>query len=183
MLNLNLEKAVGSRIQKNNQGFTLVELIITIVLSGIAIAMFAGIYTSTQVKSVSPIMQVKAAELAQAYLEEISLKRFDEQSPIGNRFRCDENPAISCSNTLASESGETRARFDDVDDYNNLNESPPRDALGNIRNGFNSFSASVTVSYAGADQGFSARDLKRIEVTITSAEDDLFVFSMYKGNF
>ncbi len=166
----------------NNRGFTLVELIITIILSGIAMVMFAGIYASTQVNSVSPIMQVKAAELAQAYLEEISLKRFDEQSPVGNQYRCDENPAIPCSNTLASD-GETRDRFDDVDDYNNLNELPPRDALGNIRNGFNGFSASVVVSYAGTDQGFGARDLKRIEVTITSPEDDLFVFSLYKGNF
>lgn len=169
--------------KRTNQGFTLVELIITVVLSGIAMVMFVGIYASTQVKSVSPIMQVKAAELAQAYLEEISLKRFDERSPVGNRFRCDENPAILCSNTLASEAGETRPRFDDVDDYNNLNESPPQDALGNIRNGFNNFSASVAVSYAGTDQGFAARDLKRIEVTITSSEGDLFVFSIYKGNF
>jgi len=167
---------------KTNQGFTLVELIITVVLSGIAVVMFAGIYTSTQVRSVSPVMQVKAAELAQAYLEEISLKRFDEQSPVGNQFRCDEDPAIACSGTLINE-GESRALFDDVDDYNGLNESPPRDALNNIRNGFNGFEVNVSVNYAGGDQGFSARDLKRIEVAVTSPEGDLFVFSVYKGNF
>ncbi len=164
-------------------GFTLVELVITIIITSIAMVMFAGIYTSTQVNSVSPVIQVKAAELAQAYLEEISLKRFDENSPIGNQFGCDQASQPICSNTLASEPGETRAIFDDVDDYNNLNESPPRDALGNIRNGFDNFSANVSVSYAGADQGFTARDLKRIQITVTSPDNGQFVFSVYKGNF
>ncbi len=167
---------------KPNLGFTLVELIITVVLSGIAMVMFVGIYASTQVKSVSPVIQVKAAELAQAYLEEISLKRFDENSPIGNQFRCDQPSQPICSNSLTSE-GETRNRFDDVDDYNALNESPPRDTLDNIRNGFNGFDVNISVNYAGGDQGFNPRDLKRIQVTVTSPEDDQFIFSMYKGNF
>lgn len=168
---------------KENNGFTLVELIITIVLSGIAMVMFASIYVSTQVKSVSPVLQVKAAELAQAYLEEISLKRFDENSPIGNQFRCDQVSQPICTNTFGAEAGETRARYDDVDDYHGLNQTPPRDALDNVRNGFAGFSVNVSVNYAGADQGFSARNLKRAEITITSPEDDQFTFSLYKGNF
>ena len=164
-------------------GFTLVELVITIIITSIALVMFAGIYTSIQSNSVSPVLQVKAAELAQAYLEEISLKRFDENSPIGNQFRCDQATQPVCSNTLINEEGGTRALFDDVDDYNGLNESPPRDALGNIRNGFDNYSVNVSVSYAGADQGFTVRDLKRIEVTVSSPDNSQFVFSLYKGNF
>jgi len=168
---------------KKISAFTLVELVITIVLTGIAVVMFSGIYASTQLKSISPVFQVKAAELAQSYLEEISLRRFDENSPIGNQLRCDQATQPPCSNTLGSDTGEIRINFDDVDDYNNLNESPPKDALGNNRSGFNNFSLSVSVSYAGTDHGFSQRDLKKIIVTITSPENDQFVFSVYKGNF
>jgi len=175
--------AFAANQYKTNKGFTLVELIITIILTGLAMVMFSGIYASTQLKSISPVTQVKAAELAQSYLEEISLRRFDENSPIGNRLRCDQVSQPTCSNTLGSEVSELRVNFDDVDDYNNLNESPPKDTLGNVRSGFNGFSTSISVSYAGSDQGFSTRDLKKIQVTITSPENDLFVFSMYKGNF
>jgi len=168
---------------KKNNGFTLVELIITVVLTGVVITMFSSLYVSIQIKSVSPVFQIKAAELAQAYLEEISLKRFDENSPIGNQLRCDQASQPICSNVLGAEAGESRANFDDVDDYNNLTESPPKDALGNTRSGFSNYSSNISVSYAGTDQGFSMRNIKKIQVTVISPENDQFIFSVYKGNF
>jgi len=164
-------------------GFTLVELVITIVLTGIVILMFFGVYTSAQLKSVSPVFQVKSAELAQGILEEISLKRFDENSPLGNSLRCDQPSQPICSNTLGIDVGESRSSFDDVDDYNGLIESPPKDALGNIKSEFTNFNLNVEVIYAGTDHGFSQRELKKIQVTVVSPENDQFVFSVYKGNF
>lgn len=163
-------------------GYSLIELIVTIVLTTIVMVLFYNIFGQSQLGSVSPVMQVKAAQLAQGYLEEISLKRFDENSPAGNGQRCNSPSAPACSGSLTSDS-ETRAQFDDIDDYNGLTDAPPQDALGNARTGFNGFSVSITVTYAGGDFGFAAQDLKRIQLTVTSPEGDQFVFTNYKGNF
>jgi MSHA pilin protein MshD len=164
-------------------GFTLVELIITILLTSIATLMFANIYSTTQVQSASPIIQIKAVELGQAYLEEIALKKFDENSPIGNTLPCDFTGQLVCSNTLGVDTGEVRSTYDDIDDYHNLVDSPPQDATGNSRSGFSNFSVSISVNYAGTNQGFNNRLIKLIQVTVTTPQNTSFLFSTYKGNF
>jgi MSHA pilin protein MshD len=163
-------------------GYSLVELIITILLSSIALIIFFNFFASNQKKSVAPVFQIKATKLAQAYLEEIQLKRYDENSPAGNSLRCNSPTASACSTTLTSD-GESRSGFDDVDDYNGLNDSPPQDVLGNNRADFNRFSVSVAVSYAGTDLGLALQDMKRIQVTVTAPDNSQYVFSQYKGNF
>ncbi len=165
-----------------NRGYSLIELVITIALSSIVIVLFYSYMSQQQLRSVSPVIQVKAAQLAQAYLEEISLKRFDENSPAGNAQRCNSPAAPACSGALGAE-GESRAFYDDIDDYNGLADSPPRDALDNVRTGFTGFSVSASVTYAGGDFGFAAQDIKRVELTVTTPEGSPFVFSQYKGNF
>ena len=165
-----------------NHGYSLIELVITITLTSIVIVLFYSYMSQQQLRSASPVIQVKAAQLAQAYLEEISLKRFDENSPAGNAQRCNSPSAPACSGALGAD-GETRALFDDIDDYNGLNDSPPRDALDNVRTGFTGFSVTTSVTYAGGDFGFAAQDMKRIELTVTTPEGSSFVFSQYKGNF
>lgn len=166
------------------EAYSLIELIITIVLSSIVLVIFYSIFAPNQRASVSPVMQVKAAELGQAYLEEISLKRYDENSPAGNALRCNAATAPVCSATLGPNS-ETRIQFDDIDDYHGLNEMPPRDAFGTIRSGFSGFRVQVAVTYAGADFSLATQDLKKIVVTVTlpQAVGGQFVFSQYKGNF
>jgi len=166
---------------KNINGYSLIELIITIVITSIVMVIFFSIFAPNQRNSVSPLFQVKATELGQAYLEEISLKRFDESSPIGNGLRCDENPSIACG--IISTEEANRNLYDDVDDYNNLSDKPPKDAFENVRPGFNNFTVNVSVSYAGSDFGLSNSQLKKIQVTVISPEDDEIIFTQYKGNF
>ncbi|MGX5172400.1 hypothetical protein ACUR5C_00065 [Aliikangiella sp. IMCC44653] len=163
-------------------GYSLIELIITITLTTLVMVLFYTVFSQSQARSVTPVMQIKAAQLAQAYLEEISLRRFDENSPAGNGQRCNSPGQPSCSATLGSD-GETRDQFDDIDDYNGLSDSPPRDALNNPRSGFNNYQTSVNVSYAGGDFGLAAQDLKKIEISITTPTGQSFVFSDYRSNF
>ncbi|TQV88543.1 type IV pilus modification PilV family protein [Aliikangiella coralliicola] len=167
----------------NQRGYSLIELIITIALTGIAVIIFFSVFAVTQRQSVEPVFQVKSAELGQAYLEEIGLKRYDENSPTGNALRCDAPSAPACSGALGAEGGETRVLFDDIDDYHNLSDSPPQDALGNNRTGFNSFTVNVSVTYAGTDFGLTAQALKRIQVTVIAPDTSRYVFSQYRGNF
>lgn len=174
-----------NRIVNNSSstsGYSLIELVVTIALTSLVVVVFLSFFSSIQLQSTEPVFQVKAAELGQAYLEEISLKKYDHNSPNGNGNRCnDSGPA--CSATLTSEGGETRITYNDVDDYHNLSDSPPQDALGNVRSGFNNFSVDIQVSYAGADLGLAAQDLKRIEVIVTTPDGTQFPFSQYRGNF
>jgi len=162
-------------------GYSLIELIITIVVTSIVIIIFYSIFAPNQRNSVSPVIQVKAAQLGQAYLEEIMHKRFDENSPIGNAVRCNQDPSLLCGAITTEEAN--RRLFDDVDDYNGLSDKPAKDALGNDRVGFANFEVNVFVDYAGGDFGLSAQDLKMVRVTVTTPLGETFVFSQYKGNF
>lgn len=168
--------------KKLQLGYSLIELVITITLTSIVMVIFFTVFSQNQKNSATPVMQVKAAQLAQAYMEEISLKRFDENSPSGNNLRCGETSAPACSVALGPES-ESRNQFDDIDDYNGLSDFPPVDALNNVRAGFDNFGVTVNVAYAGTDFGLPNQNLKRITVTVTVSNNDTFVFTQYKGNF
>jgi len=168
---------------KKVDGYSLIELIITIVVTSIVIVIFYSVFAPNQKNSVSSVIQVKAAELGQAYLEEIILKRFDENSPIGNAVPCNQNLAAPCGGISNEEGIANRALFDDVDDYHGVSDQPAKDALGNDRVGFANFKVDVTVSYAGGDFGLAVQDLKKVQVTVTTPLGETFIFSQYKGNF
>lgn len=168
---------------KKHHGYSLIELIVTIVVTSIVIIIFYSIFAPNQKNSVTSVIQTKAAELGQAYLEEITLKRFDENSPAGNAFRCNQSPSLLCGAIATEEGAANRALFDDVDDYDGLDDQPAKDAFGNDRAGFNSYRVTVAVTYAGGDFGLASQDLKRITVTVFTPEGNSMVFSRYKGNF
>lgn len=167
-------------------GFTLVELIVTILVTAIALtALGVGLLTASR-NSADPIISMRAAALAQAYIDEIQSKRFDENSGNGGVTRCGETGQPACSVTLGSDAGETRASYDDVDDYHGLDESPPQNVLGSNPAQYDGFRVRVSVSYGGgelASFGTSITDLKRITVTVTTPVGADFVFATYRGNF
>ena len=81
-------------------GFTLIELIMAIVIIALALAGILVVMNKTTATSADPMRVTQAHGVAQAYLEEILLQPYVD--PDG------------------SDAGETRATFDDVDDYNAL---------------------------------------------------------------
>lgn len=169
------------------RGFTLIELIITIVVTAIAFtALGIGLVAAVR-DSVDPVVSMRAATLAQAYLDEIVGKQFDENGGAGGVTRCDEAGQPACSNSFGPDGGETRANYDDVDDYHGLDETPPRNVLGQIESQYDGFRVQVSVAYAGND--FSAsfgtpnRSVKRVTVTVSTPVSGSFVFASYRGNF
>ncbi len=169
-----------------SQGFTLIELIVAMVALAIVLAALATLVYPTMKRNPESVIQIRAVELGQAYLDEILTKRYDENSQQGGVPPCSTaNPAYpNCSAVLGPEEG-SRANYDDVDDFSGLDESPPRDAQGNVRNGYNNYRVQVSVSYAGDElPGVgTAEDAKRIRVTISSPLGDQFVFAAYRHNF
>ncbi|NQD37291.1 type II secretion system protein [Permianibacter sp. IMCC34836] len=175
------------RLGKTSTGFSLIELIVTIVVTAIALtALGVGLLTASR-NSADPIVSMRAATLAQAYLDEILSKRFDENNASGGVTRCGETGQPACTVTLGAEAGETRANYDDVDDYHGLNESPPINALGTAQSNYDGFRVQISVGYAGSDfnAGFGLLQpaLKKITVTVTAPIGGSFVFAAYRGNF
>ena len=64
-------------------GATLVELVITIVIIGIAVAGVVGAFSTMAGRSADPLWQSKSVALAQIYADEIIGRKFDEAAGNG----------------------------------------------------------------------------------------------------
>jgi len=179
---------------KASSGFTLIEIIITIVFVSIAMVGVLSAYTHAMKTSADPLQQIRAIELGQAYIDEIINKKFDENSAQGGIPRCGSSDPGSVVCTTSGNFGpdvnpvttvlETRALFNDVDDYNAIDETPPKDPLGVNRVGYDNYRAQISVTHAGTDlSGLNNVDTKRIDITITTPKGDSFGFSAYRVNF
>lgn len=175
-------------------GFTLIELVIGMLVFAIAMTFFVGMIVPQATRSIDPIFQVRATELGQSLLNEISSKSFDEQSSRNNGERCGEasTPACTAPGALGPDS-ENRGAYDDVDDFNGLDErdgnilSATGSTIGiNGRNLYQGFRATVFVYYDGDLNGANDNAIgvaKLITVTITTPNKENIVFSTYRYNF
>lgn len=186
------------------RGITLVELVISIAILAIALVGVTQLLSGGLGRSADTMLESRMVALAQAYLDEILGKRFDENTRDSGVPPCRNSAGSTrlCSAVLGPESGETRATYDDVDDFDGLDEgagaldSSLRDALGNARAGFDNFRVSVSVRYIAVGAGESeadltvanelddAQDAKLITVSVSRRSlRDSVQFSAYKSNF
>jgi MSHA pilin protein MshD len=101
---------------RHQRGFSLVEIIIGMVITAIALTSLTALLYPQFARGVDPIFQIRAAELGQALAEEILGKAFDASTPVGGNPPC--NPCSAIAGTAADADGQARTTFDDVDDYN-----------------------------------------------------------------
>ena len=194
-----LSRALYQHCQK---GFTLIETIVGIVVLAISFSVLTSFIYPIAEQSADQLHQVKAAELAQSMLNEIQNKAFDQNSDMaGGRIRCGETGAPDCSTTMEPDTvlgtTETRATFNDVDDYNDL-EYGSVYGKGGIQNSqgipldlYVGYSMRITVcndaNYSGPDcdgaLDANTSTAKLIIVTITTPTDFAMQFSTYKANF
>lgn len=106
-------------------GFTLIEVITTIVVISVAATAILSVFSGTVRSSANPMIQQQAISIAEAYMEEIRLKSFND--PDG------------------TEAGETRSTYDDVDDYNGLSDAGARDQNGNAIASLSDYTVTVSV--------------------------------------
>lgn len=165
--------AVAPRPERGQRGTTLVELVITIVILGVVVAGVVGTLTFSLQHSADPMWQARTLGLAQLYLDEILAQRYDEDTPMGGV------PPYTGACRIGPD-GESRASFDDVDDYDGIDDQPPQLLLGSADD-YAAFRVRVSVTCAAQEVGGS--DLKRITVEITSPVGDVQTYSVYRGNF
>ena len=190
---LKLKQMANNQV-RGQRGFTLIEIIVGIVTLGISVVLLSVIIFPQAQRSAEPILQSRAATLGQALLDEIMSKPFDENSDrSGGAERCGEIGASPCTLEVSfgpEDAAETRDRFNDVDDYNGLNDtvSPLEDALGEeIAARYSGFGYAINVCYSdnsGECLNTGATSLfKRVEVTVTTPIGQDFQFSAIRGNY
>lgn len=211
-----------SSLYQKKGGFTLIELIITIIIMSFA-ALIITPYLTAITHHPDPVLREQAIALGQAMMDEILAKKWDENSPNGGGPICTfESPnsgmrtsfTVTCtfspaSGTVASTIGtidagealgaDQRAQWDDVDDYDGVNEpgGPGNtfyDQTGNALVGpFANFTRSVRVDYINSDANpitatdptgtATPTDSKRIVVTVTSPLGETFELVAIACNF
>jgi len=126
-------------------GLTLVELIVAIVVVGIAIAAVLGGLSAFAARSAESMIRGEAVSIGAAYLEEILSKSFTA------------NPVEA-----------SRCNYDDVSDYDGIRDSGVRDQCGSpvAQPGFAEFTIAVSVAPV-AMGSVPAGEAKQIDVTVT----------------
>ncbi|MEQ1635756.1 MAG: type II secretion system protein [Methylococcales bacterium] len=122
-------------------GITLIELIVALVIIAIALTGVLSVMNLTASHSADPLVQQQAINVAQAYLEEVLLQGYSD--PDGTN------------------AGETRATFDNVDDYHNLTNVGAQDQNGAAIPTLSNYTVNVSV----AAQTISGLSAKQVSVT------------------
>lgn len=178
------------RSYRSQQGFTLIELIAGIVVLTISLAIVSTLIAPAEEKSADNVLQIKASELAQSLMNDITSRAFDDKSDMsGGLVRCGE-PADGSNDCTAEvdfgpeadEDATDRNTFDDVDDFDGFSDLV-NSTNGNLDGGYDQFIIRVSVVYAGEDLGAAHNLAKRITVGVTTPLETEIEFTSHKANF
>lgn len=147
-------------------GMTLVELVISIVIIGIAAAALYSAMAAIGGRSSDPLLRQQSLAIAEAYLEEILLQPFLDPASGG---QCPSPPAA-------------RAAFDNVCDYAGLDDAGARDARGQAIAALANYRVQVRVT-PQAWNGLAASDALAIEVTVTDPTGQQLLLSGYRARY
>lgn len=158
---------------KKINGFTLIEILITLVILGIFMLSISSYLIITYRVTNRNKNNVIAISLANGLMEEILSRRWDERYDTG-------------SLTLGIDIGELitdKTTFDDIDDFNLYEESPPQDPLGNDLTAFGQFRLNVDVSYltTAFDTTLVPTVRKQINIFIRKNDKILYNISSLKS--
>ena len=150
------------------RGMTLIELVMTIVILGIAAAALFSAMAAITGRSADPMLRQQSLAIAEAYLEEITLQAFPAST--------------TCA---ASNNGAGRSSFDDVCDYNGLTYAgaqpfAPRSALSIAPlAGLEAYQVKVDVR----SQALNGVAAMRVTVTVTDIIGQALTLDGYRANY
>ncbi len=162
------------RSKSRTKGFSLIELIVFIVVVSIALVALLGVMNQFIAGNVDPVVQARALECAQAKMDQIWGRKFDNNSPSGGVPPCGSREAFgTIYSTCTGISPESS--FNDIGDYHNTTDTSWADC-----------SIDVTVTDAGQELGLTVAEdaqVRRITVTVNSSGGGQMVLSAYRANF
>lgn len=144
---------------KSHSGFTLIELIVSIVIISVAVGGIMLVFVVALTYSADPQQQQQALAIGEAYLDEILARAYAD--PDGSNL------------------GETRATFDNVGDYHGLNQAPT-DQNGNLIAGLGDYVVQVSISDTTLGPAGETVNARRIDVRVTGGVRVDTTVSAYK---
>lgn len=150
---------------KRQAGMTLIELVISIVIIGIAAAALYSAMAAISGRSADPLLRQQSLSIAEAYLEEILLQPFLDSSGAV----CPAPPA-------------SRASFDNVCDYAGLNDNGARDARGQAIAALANYRVQVAVTPQALDN-LAANDALLVRVTVTDPAGQQLQLDGYRARY
>jgi MSHA pilin protein MshD len=160
---------------KSVQGMSLVEMILTIVIISVAMVASLRSFSVLSGRSSDVMVQTRALDLAQLYLDEIMSHRFDEDTGVYG------TPTFTGACRITDD-GENRDDYDDVDDFAEISNEAPALIDSSLAADYAGFTVSVDVA-CDDSIGVNTDGAKLVTVTITDPIGNDSVFSVYKGNY
>lgn len=180
----------GPALLQRQTGVSFVELIMFIVIVGVGIAGILTVLNLTAQKSTDPQIRKQMLAAAESILDEVLLKPFTYCDPDDSNAAT-ATSAANCTGgaggandesrlPLGKETGETRATYDNVSDYNGENISPVSDVNGAALADLAGYSAAVGVEEQQLEGSIPAVASLRVTVTVTGPGGDSISLTGYR---
>ncbi|KEK27080.1 type IV pilus modification PilV family protein [Shewanella xiamenensis] len=164
---------------KSQQGFTLIELVVGMLVIAIAIVMLSSMLFPQADRAAKTLHRVKSAELAHSVMNEIWGKRYDQNTNAnGGVPACGSPLGSSCSANLGPEAGEGRNDFNDVDDYHGLTQHATMlNSSQTYAEAYPNYQLSVTVAFGPAS------NTKLVTINVTTPDNEVITYNLVRSNY
>ena len=165
-----------------SRGVSLVELIVFIVIVGIAMAGLFAAFNTITAASADPQVRKQVLAIAESLMDEVSLMAFifcdpddaNAATAINSSLGAGGCATMSEDTAMGPEGGETRYNaanpFDNVSDYHNAPIGPGiRDITGASIGGLDAYTATITITQAGltsSGDAIAAADALKISILV-----------------
>ena len=173
----------------DERGLSLIELLVFIVVVGIAVTGVLSVYSLNARTSADPVVQKQALAIAESLLEEVLAKPYTYCDPDDANVETASSPAgcATIPEVMGPEAGETRyanlTPFDNVNDYNGFSMAGIVDLNNNPVAGLGGYTATVQVQPAGAFNGIPAGETLLVTVTVTAPGNQGVSLSGYRTRY
>jgi MSHA pilin protein MshD len=167
------------------RGISLIELLVFIVVVGIAVTGVITVYSTNARASADPVVRKQVLAVAESLLEEVLGQPYTYCDP--------DDPTVETAASAADcaipeapkpEAGESRHSatqpFDNVNDYDGLAMTGITDVAGDTVTGLDAYNATVSVTPAGAFNGIPAGETLLVTVTVTGPGNHSISLSGYR---
>jgi MSHA pilin protein MshD len=168
------------------RGVSLVELLVFIVVIGIAVGGMLAVFGQSARTSADPMIDKQARAIAESLLAEVLGRPFTYCDPDDANADSATSPAGCASQPegMGPEPGETRysgvTPFDNVNDYAGFAMNGITDAVGSPVADLAAYAARVAVTDAGAWNGLPAGETLLVTVTVDGPANHRVVLSGYR---
>lgn len=179
-----------SRRNRNQVGFTLIELVIFIVIVGVALAGVLSVFNITTRHSADPILRKQALAIAEALLEEVMLQPFTYCDPDDATAATATSATISATGCTTkveamgpdvNPNGTTESRGSATDPFDNVNDYNGLSTTTNIAGGGSAiYTANVTVTAADLGNITAASGDALLVTVAVNSGTEIIVLEGYK---